>query len=115
MGLVGTPKSLRLWQMLLKKDFEGGPRATSIQDEDQTRKIDSRSWPPQFDCCGFSFYRFSAVTFSTASELLGPRDMSDLSPPKGAKRTTPLKIAEYFSRPSDAHAADSISPFGAAR
>jgi len=29
--------------MLLKKDFEGGPRATLIQDEHQTRKIDSKS------------------------------------------------------------------------
>jgi hypothetical protein len=37
--------------MLLKNDFEEGLRATLIQDDHRTRKFDSRSHRPRFDCC----------------------------------------------------------------
>src|SRR5262245_15474280 len=41
----------RSWQMLLKNNFEEGLRATLIQDDHRTRKFDSRSHRPRFDCC----------------------------------------------------------------
>src|SRR5260370_30098058 len=58
-----------------------------IQDQASMRNVDSRIHSLRFDCCVFLFYSFSAATFATQSALLGPREMSDLSPQSGPKRT----------------------------
>src|SRR5262252_7195242 len=58
-------------QMLLKKDFEGGLRATLIQDQGQTRNLDSKIYLLGFHRFKFEFHSFFAETFSTVSVRLG--------------------------------------------
>src|SRR5215831_247783 len=57
--------------MLLKKDFEGGLRATLIQDQGQTRNLDSKIYLPGFHRFKFEFHSFFAETFSTVSTQSG--------------------------------------------
>jgi hypothetical protein len=57
--------------MLLKKDFEGGVRATLIQDQGQIRKLDSKIYLRRFVRFKFQFHSFFAETFSTASATSG--------------------------------------------
>src|SRR5262245_28601940 len=53
--------------MLLKKDFVGGLRATLIQDQGQTRNLESKIYLPGFHRFKFEFHSFFAETFSTVS------------------------------------------------
>ena len=57
--------------MLLKKDFEGGLRATLIQDQGQTRNLDSKIYLPGFYRFKFEFHSFFSETFSTVSVKIG--------------------------------------------
>jgi hypothetical protein len=57
--------------MLSKKDSGGGGQTTLIQDEEQTRKIDSRIHAPGFVRFNFQFHIPNAVTFSTVSTQSG--------------------------------------------
>jgi len=63
----GHHRKDRFWPILLKNDFEEGLRATLIQDDHRTRKFDSRSHRPRFDCCADA----PSPTFSTASVKFG--------------------------------------------
>src|SRR5215469_15361858 len=69
------------------KLFCPSERVRLIQDHATMRNVDSRTRSLGFDCCVFLFYSFSTVTFATQSALLGPREMSDLSPQSASKRT----------------------------
>ena len=71
--------------MLLKKDFEGGLRATLIQDQGQTRNLDSKIYLPGFYRFKFEFHSFFSETFSTASVKTGSALVEhkiSASPPK---------------------------------
>jgi len=52
---------------LLQKGFWPGGQTTLIQDEEQTRKIDSRIHAPGFVRFNSQFHIPNAVTFSTVS------------------------------------------------
>jgi hypothetical protein len=103
---------------MLKKDFDGNPRATLIQDKHPTRKIDSKSLPLGFDCFKILFHIWILDTFSTASvqELKSSRSSKSLPsgvssyparPPIGGalarlrrtKRTTPRAQPAYAGCP----------------
>jgi len=51
----------------VEKGFWPGGQTTLIQDEEQTRKIDSRIHAPGFVRFNFHFHIPNAVTFSTIS------------------------------------------------
>jgi len=58
------------WPMLSKKDFGGAGPTTLIQDQEQTRNLDSRIYLLGFVRFNFSFHSSNAATFSTVSALL---------------------------------------------
>jgi hypothetical protein len=72
---------------MLKKDFEGGLRATLIQGERRTSNIDSKIHLLGFDCFNFQFHSFILDTFSTASVRAGPSAMSAQCLDRPPKRT----------------------------
>jgi len=55
--------------MLSKKDSGRAVKQTLIQDEEQTRKIDSRIHVPGVVRFNFQFHIPNAVTFSTVSAI----------------------------------------------
>jgi hypothetical protein len=57
--------------MLSKKDFSGAGPTTLIQDQDQTRNLDSRIYLLGFVRFNFSFHSSNAATFSTVSVKTG--------------------------------------------
>src|SRR5262245_44332897 len=93
--------------MLLKKDFVGGLRATLIQDQGQTRNLDSKIYLPGFHRFKFEFHSFFAETFSTVSVnrsrsiYRDARPMS-VSPPIAVKHwhrsETPLRASSGHCR-----------------
>src|SRR5215813_9667233 len=70
--------------MLLKKDFEGGLRATLIQGQGQTHNLDSKIYLPGFHRFKFEFHSFFAETFSTASTRSGHRSDRNLASQQAA-------------------------------
>src|SRR5215813_12604082 len=90
--------------MLLKKDFEGGLRATLIQDQGQTRNLESKIYLPGFHRFKFEFHSFFAETFSTVSVKF--RHCSDVRcatalPPKAAVSNCSEEAAAHCTRSAD--------------
>src|SRR5262245_31245731 len=90
LGLTVTTRATAQCPLLadiVAKRFLASERETLIQDQPLTRNVDSQIHSHRFDCCVFQFYIPSAAAFAIISALLGPREMSNLSPQSGLKRT----------------------------
>ena len=52
---------------IVAKVFLPLERAILIQDQAQMRNVDSKVYPPRFDCCAFLFHSIFSATFATVS------------------------------------------------
>jgi hypothetical protein len=99
----------RLMADSVAKVFCPSERVTLIQVFTRRRNIDSRVRTSQFDCFKFEFHGGAAATFTTVSAL-GPREVSDLSPRSGPKRTLIRSQHRDFMSPRDSFSPAAGSP-----
>jgi hypothetical protein len=73
---------------IVAKRFCASERATLIQDQAPTRKVDSKTHATRFDCCGFLLASCSWPTSATKSARIGPTETSAICPLSGANQKT---------------------------
>ena len=82
---------------IVAKVFLPLERAILIQDQAQMRNVDSKVYPPRFDCCAFLFHSIFSATFATVSARSGRVSMSVECPLSRVKRT--FSVARRTGRP----------------